>query len=112
MRLGVSKDLGFSRRDRSENVRRTAELARLLNDQGLIAIAALVRAERPRAGSEPAGSSAPTGSSRCSSNPPVEVCRARDRAGLYRGRGPGRDPASFPGVSASYDEPDDADSGA
>ena len=82
MRLGVSKDLGFSSRDRSENVRRTAELARLVNDQGLIAIAALVApnaAVRTRARSL-------IGAERFVEvflDPPLEVCRARDRAGLY-----------------------------
>ena len=107
MRLGVSKDLGFSRRDRSENVRRTAELARLLNDQGLIAIAALVAPSAPvRARAREL-----IGTDRFVEvflNPPVEVCRARDRAGLYEAADRG-EIRGFPGVSASYDEPDDAD---
>ena len=107
MRLGVSKDLGFSRRDRSENVRRTAELARLLNDQGLIAIAALVAPSAPvRARAREL-----IGTDRFVEvflNPPVEVCRARDRAGLYEAADLG-EIREFPGVSASYDEPDDAD---
>ena len=107
MRLGVSRDLGFSSRDRSENVRRTAELARLVNDQGLIAIAALVApnaAVRTRARGL-------IGAERFVEvflDPPLEVCRSRDRAGLYvaADRGDIRD---FPGVSAPYDKPDDAD---
>ena len=41
-------------------------------------------------------------------NPPFEVCRARDRAGLYEAADLG-EIREFPGVSASYDEPDDAD---
>ena len=107
MRLGVSKDLGFSSRDRSENVRRTAELARLVNDQGLIAIAALVApnaAVRTRARSL-------IGAERFVEvflDPPLEVCRARDRAGLYAAADRG-DIRYFPGVSAPYDKPDDAD---
>jgi adenylyl-sulfate kinase len=42
LRLGLNKDLGFSRADRAESVRRTAEVARLLVDRGIIAICALV----------------------------------------------------------------------
>jgi bifunctional enzyme CysN/CysC len=45
LRLGLSRDLGFTADARSENVRRTAEVARLLNDAGLIAIVSLVAPE-------------------------------------------------------------------
>ena len=107
MRLGVSRDLGFSSRDRSENVRRTAELARLVNDQGLIAIAALVApsaAVRERAREL-------IGTDRFVEvflDPPLEVCRARDRAGLYEAAERG-EIRQFPPVSAPYDKPADAD---
>ena len=107
MRLGVSKDLGFSNRDRSENVRRTAELARLVNDQGLIAIAALV------APSAPVRERARKliGADRFVEvflDPPLEVCRARDSAGLYEAADRG-EIRQFPGVSAPYDKPAGAD---
>ncbi len=107
MRLGVSRDLGFSSRDRSENVRRTAELARLVNDQGLIAIAALVApsaAVRERAREL-------IGTDRFVEvflDPPLEVCRARDHAGLYEAADRG-EIRQFPPVSAPYDKPADAD---
>ena len=107
MRLGVSRDLGFSSRDRSENVRRTAELARLVNDQGLIAIAALVApsaAVRERAREL-------IGTERFVEvflDPPLEVCRSRDHAGLYEAADRG-EIRQFPGVSAPYDKPADAD---
>ena len=64
MRQTISRDLGFTAADRSENLRRAADVARLLNDAGLIAICALlapdaaVRAQRARGGrrrSLPAG---------------------------------------------------------
>src|ERR687892_485957 len=42
LRHGLNGDLGFSASDRAENVRRTAEVARLLADAGLVAIASLV----------------------------------------------------------------------
>ena len=48
LRRGVSKDLGFSDEDRSENLRRAAEIAKLLNDQGFTVILAMV-APDPRA---------------------------------------------------------------
>ena len=107
MRLGVSKDLGFSNRDRSENVRRTAELARLVNDQGLIAIAAMV------APSAPVRERARKliGADRFVEvflDPPLEVCRSRDTAGLYEAADRG-EIRQFPGVSAPYDKPADAD---
>ena len=107
MRLGVSRDLGFSSRDRSENVRRTAELARLVNDQGLIAVAALVApnaAIRQRARDL-------IGTDRFVEvflDPPLQVCRSRDRAGLYEAADRG-EIGQFPGVSAPYDKPTDAD---
>ncbi len=42
LRAGVSPDLGFKREDRAENCRRTAEIAKLLNSQGITAIVALI----------------------------------------------------------------------
>ena len=107
MRLGVSKDLGFSNRDRSENVRRTAELARLVNDQGLIAIAALVAPSAPvrERARELIGAERFV---EVFLDPPLEVCRSRDSAGLYEAADRG-EIRQFPGVSAPYDKPADAD---
>ena len=107
MRLGISRDLGFSTQERSENLRRTAEIAALVNRQGLIAIAALIApkaAVRDRAREL-------IGNDRFVEvflDPPIEVCRARDDAGLYAAADRGEIP-QFPGVSASYDKPTDAD---
>ena len=42
LRRGLSKDLGFADEDRSENLRRAAEIAKLLNDQGFVVVMALV----------------------------------------------------------------------
>ena len=52
LRHGLNGDLGFSAEDRAENVRRTAEVAALLADAGVVALAALVspyRADRDTA---------------------------------------------------------------
>ena len=46
LRHGLNRDLGFTPQDRHENIRRTAEVARLMNDAGLIVIAALISPNR------------------------------------------------------------------
>jgi bifunctional enzyme CysN/CysC len=107
MRLGISKDLGFSAEERSENARRTAEVARLVNDQGFICIAALVAPKhsvRQRAREL-------IGADRFVEvylDTSIEVCRERDTSGLYAAADRGEIPM-FPGVSATYDIPHDAD---
>jgi bifunctional enzyme CysN/CysC len=107
MRLGISKDLGFSAEERSENARRTAEVARLVNDQGLICIAALVAPKhsvRQRAREL-------IGAERFIEvylDTPIDVCRERDTSGMYGAADRGEIPM-FPGVSATYDIPHDAD---
>ncbi|MEM7095181.1 MAG: sulfate adenylyltransferase subunit CysN [Actinomycetota bacterium] len=107
VRLGISRDLGFSAQERSENLRRVSEVARLVNGQGLIAIAAL---------------SAPKDSVRQRSreligsdrflevfvDTPIEVCRQRDPNGLYEAAERGEIP-QFPGISSTYERPTDAD---
>jgi bifunctional enzyme CysN/CysC len=107
MRQTISRDLGFTYADRSENLRRAADVARLLNDAGLIALCALM-----------APDAAVRAKAREAIGPgrfllvhvatPMEVCRARDRQGTYRLADSG-ELGDFPGVSAPYDVPTDAD---
>jgi len=107
IRLGISRDLGFSAEDRSENLRRVAEVALLANRQGLIAIAALVAPEadvRARAREL-------IGDHRFVEvfvDTPIEVCRQRDPNGQYEAADRG-EIADFPGVTADYERPADAD---
>jgi bifunctional enzyme CysN/CysC len=107
MRRGVSKDLGFSVSERSENLRRSAEVARLFNEAGLLCIAAFVapdEAVRERAREL-------VGSDRFFTvylKAPVEVCRQRDREGQYKLADAG-EIANFPGVTAPFEEPKQAD---
>ena len=107
VRLGISRDLGFSAEDRSENLRRVAEVALLANRQGLIAIAALVAPEadvRARARDL-------IGDHRFVEvfvDTPIEVCRQRDPNGQYEAADRG-EIADFPGVTADYERPADAD---
>ncbi len=107
VRMGISRDLGFSTQERSENLRRVSEVARLVNGQGLIAIAAMVapdRDVRQRARDL-------VGVDRyvvVFVDTPIEVCRERDPHGLYAMADSGEIPR-FPGVSADFDRPTDAD---
>jgi len=107
MRLGISRDLGFSEEERSEHLRRAAEVARLMNDAGLIAIASFVAPSdvvRQRA-REVIG---PEKFIEIYLDVPVEVCRQRDRSGMYAKADAGEIP-NFPGVSAPFDVPSSAD---
>jgi bifunctional enzyme CysN/CysC len=107
MRQGISKDLGFTAPERSENLRRSVEVAKLMNDAGLITVAAFAAPEavvRKKAAKV-------VGADRflvVYLSAPVEVCRERDQEGLYDAADRG-EIANFPGVSAPYDEPTDAD---
>jgi len=107
MRLGISRDLGFSASDRSENLRRSAEVAKLFNDAGLICIGAFVAPDeevRQKAAEV-------VGRERffvIHLSAPVDVCRERDTDGHYPKANAG-EMLNFPGVSAPYDVPENAD---
>ena len=107
VRMGISRDLGFSAQERSENLRRVAEVARLVNNQGLIAIAALVapNAEVRERARELVGRERYV---EVFVDTPVEVCRERDEHGMYDAADRGDIPL-FPGVSATYERPVDMD---
>ncbi len=103
VRHGLNRDLGFSPRDRAENIRRIAEVARLLNDAGLIVVTAFIspyREDREMARNI-IGS---TEFMEIHINTPVTVCEGRDPKGLYRLARAGELPA-FTGVSAPYEPP-------
>ena len=107
MRLGGSKDLGFTPEGRSENMRRAAECARLLNDAGLITIASFLaprKEVRDRARFV-------VGSNRFLEvflDVPLEVCRERDTNDMYALADAG-EIQDFPGVTSPYEEPVAAD---
>jgi len=103
MRLGISRDLGFSVEDRSENLRRSAEVAKLMNDAGLLCIAAFVapsKEARRRARQLVGEERFLVVHLSC----PVEVCRERDVDGHYAKADAGEF-SNFPGVSADYEKP-------
>ena len=107
MRLGMNRDLGFSAADRSENLRRSMEVARVLNDAGLLCVASLVAplAEGRRRSRELIGADRFL---LVHVSTPIEVCRLADRSGLYRDAAAGKI-TDVPGVSFPYEIPDDAD---
>jgi bifunctional enzyme CysN/CysC len=103
MRQGLNRDLGFTADDRSENLRRSAEVAKLMNDAGFITVGAFVaphEAVRERAKDL-------IGRDRvleiyCTA--PMEVMRKRDQSGAYRLADEGKI-AQMPGVTAAFEEP-------
>ena len=103
MRLGISKDLGFTATDRSENLRRSVEVARLFNDAGMLCIAAFVAPDEAvrRKAAERVGSDRFLVVHLAA---PVEVCRTRDTDGHYTLADRG-ELTNFPGVSAPYEPP-------
>jgi adenylyl-sulfate kinase len=103
VRRGLSRDLGFSDADRAENVRRIAEVARLMADAGLVVIVALIspfRADRALA----RGLFAPGRFIEVFIDTPLEVAEARDPKGLYRRARQGLLPG-FTGIGSPYEPP-------
>jgi bifunctional enzyme CysN/CysC len=106
-RLGMSRDLGFTAIDRSENMRRAAEVAKLMNDAGLICLTAFVVPHRQvrRRARETVGAGRFL---EVHLTAPLTVLRARDRDGLYAAAERGELP-SFPGVTSDFEPPDAPD---
>ena len=106
-RLGLSRDLGFSARDRSENMRRAAEAARLVNEAGLICLTAFVvpqESVRERA----RGTIGEDRFLEVFVTAPLDVLKQRDEDGLYAAAERGEAP-NVPGVTAPFEEPGGAD---
>ena len=103
LRHGLSRDLGFSPEDRRENIRRVAEVARLMNDSGLVVITAFIspyREDRFMArrivGEE--------NFLEVYLDADLATCELRDKKGLYRLARQGRI-AGFTGIGAPYEPP-------
>jgi bifunctional enzyme CysN/CysC len=113
VRAGLSRDLGFSAADRSENLRRATEVARLLNDAGLIAICAFVAPQadvRARCRDAIGGARFIT----VHLAAPLAACRAgrtadgRPPSAVYADAEAGRT-THVPGIDCVYEPPTDAD---
>jgi bifunctional enzyme CysN/CysC len=103
MRQGISKDLPHDAEGRAENLRRSANVARFLNDSGLICCASFVA---PNRDSREHALSV-IGKDNCLIvylNPPMEVCIQRDPSGLYAAAETSES-SDIPGLSFPYDQP-------
>lgn len=103
VRHGLNNNLGFSAEDRSENIRRVAEVAKLMNDAGLIVITAFIspfQADRDKA-------RAIIGDGMFQEifvDAGLDACEARDPKGLYKKARAGQIP-DFTGISSPYEAP-------
>jgi adenylyl-sulfate kinase len=106
VRHGLNKDLDFSEASRTENIRRIAEVAKLMNDAGLIVITAFIsplRADRQMAkdiiGDDFKEVYVSTS---------IDICESRDPKGLYAKARAGQ-VKHFTGISAPYEAPEAPD---
>jgi bifunctional enzyme CysN/CysC len=107
IRHGLSANLGFAPEERTENIRRVAEVAKLFMDAGVLVITAFISPYRDDR--RLARSLVDEGEFiEVYVNAPLEVCEQRDPKGLYKKARAG-EIASFTGVSAPYEPPDQPD---
>lgn len=104
LRAGLNSDLGFSAADRNENVRRVAEVARLMADAGVLVIVSLIspfRHERALARQRFANGTF----AEVFVDTPLTVCEQRDVKGLYARARSGALP-NFTGIDSPYEAPE------
>lgn len=104
VRHGINSNLGFSREDRKENLRRIAEVARLFMDAGVVVLAAFIspyREDRAFVRDTVGADSFFEIYVRC----PIAVCENRDPKGLYKKARAGVI-KGYTGVDAPYEEPE------
>ena len=114
LRTGINQDLGFSERDRAENVRRIAEIAALFADSGAIALVGAIspfRADRARARAlherpPREGAAIATPFVEVFVDTPLEACERRDPKGLYAKARAG-EITGFTGIDDPYEAPAD-----
>ncbi|KAF2798328.1 adenylylsulfate kinase [Melanomma pulvis-pyrius CBS 109.77] len=116
VRFGLNKDLGFTEKDRNENIRRIAEVAKLFADSSTIAITSFIspyRADRAIARDLHAAAvthpdDEPLAFIEVFVDIPIEIAEQRDPKGLYKKAREGKIP-EFTGISAPYEEPENAE---
>ncbi|MBQ9002469.1 MAG: adenylyl-sulfate kinase [Eggerthellaceae bacterium] len=103
VRLGLNRNLGFSEADRIENIRRIAEVAKLMNDAGLIVLTSFISpfVRDRRSAEEIIGDESFV---EIYVSTPLEVCEQRDVKGLYAKARAG-ELADFTGISSPYEAP-------
>jgi len=103
VRNGLNKDLGFTEKDRKENLRRIGEVAKLMLDAGIIVISAFISPYK----TERKAVKEIVGENRFIEvyvNSPLNVCEERDIKGLYKKARQGII-SQFTGISAPYEAP-------
>jgi bifunctional enzyme CysN/CysC len=106
IRFGLSSDLGFSPEDRTENIRRVGEVAKLFAEAGLLIITAFIspyRHDRDRV-----RTISPEIFHEVFIKADLSICEDRDPKGLYARARNGEIP-EFTGITAPYEEPDNAE---
>jgi len=103
IRTGLNNNLGFSENDRTENIRRIAEVAKLFMDCGIITLCSFVSPTREmrQMAKEIIGEK---DFIEIYVNAPLEVCEKRDVKGLYKKARNG-EVKNFTGIDSSFDEP-------
>ncbi len=107
VRHGLNKDLGFTDQDRVENIRRVAEVAKLMVDAGLITLVSFISPFR----SERAMARALMEEGEFIEifvDTPLEICEARDPKGLYKKARAG-ELRNFTGIDSDYEAPQSAE---
>lgn len=106
VRMGLNRNLGFTEADRVENIRRIAEVAKLMNDAGLIVLTAFIspyKKDRENA-KEIIGEDF----FEVYVSTPIEECERRDVKGLYKKARKGEIP-NFTGITSPYEAPEAPD---
>ena len=104
VRKGLNRNLGFKASDRKENIRRIAEVAKLMNDAGLIVLVSFISPyiqDRERARKIIGADNFVE----IYVDTPLEICEKRDVKGLYKKARDGKIP-NFTGISAPYEAPE------
>ena len=107
VRLGLNNDLGFSSKDRTENIRRIAEVARLFNEAGIIVLSAFIsplESDRNQARELIGIENFIEIFVHC----PLHICEKRDVKGLYAKARKGLIP-NFTGIDAPFENPKQPD---
>lgn len=101
--MGLNKNLGFGEKDRIENIRRIAEVSKLMNDAGLIVLTAFISPYRKdrRKAKEIIGDNF----IEVYVATPLEECEKRDVKGLYKAAREGKI-FDFTGISSPYEAPE------
>jgi bifunctional enzyme CysN/CysC len=107
VRLGLNRNLGFTEADRIENIRRIAEVAKLMNDAGLIVLTSFISpfAQDRRRAAEIIGRDSFV---EVYVSTPLEECERRDVKGLYAKARAG-ELVNYTGISSPYEEPEHPD---